>query len=187
MPVEVELAVEADRFTLYLSRRVQQAEDVITFEFDCPVFVPGTRFAGTVFERTTMETGQQIVSGDASSELETNDLSVSWQLKGELLGTISVIPDRFTPNGDGVNDAASISYGVLQLLEDARVSVQIYDLCGQLVWEARERRSSGLGSVVWRGMDRSGERVVPGIYVYRISVDAAVGEDRRTGLIGVAY
>lgn len=187
IPVDVTVVVEADRFFLYLPRRVQNAGEVITFQFDCPVFVPGTRFEGIVFDRLATEAGQQIVSGDASSAIDTDDLSVSWSLEGVLISNVVVAPDRVTPNGDGVNDEVILSFGVLQLLEAASVSVEIFDLRGQLVWEFRERRSSGLGSIAWSGVDLNGERVVPGVYVYRIGVDAASGKDIRMGSIAVVY
>ena len=187
VPVEFALEVEEASFNLKLSQRVQRAEDVVTFIFESPVYVPGTRFAGKVFDSSSGEAAQQILAGDASPEVETDDLSVSWSLKGALIGNVMVTPGQVTPNGDGVNDAATISVGVLQLLEAGSVSIGIFDLGGRLIWEARELRSSGPFSVVWGGVDQHGERLVPGIYIYRVTVEAAEEKDARTGLIGVAY
>lgn len=186
-PVDVALDIREDRFAVYLPKRVKASDEVVMLNFDCPVFVPGTRFAGIVFDRTGTEAGQRIVPGDASPEIDTDDLSVSWALERKLIGAVTVTPDKLTPNGDGVNDAARVSYGVLQLLQPTWVSVQMYDLCGGLVWESREQRNSGPNSVVWEAVDRNGDRVPPGVYIYRVSVDAADGEDSRSGFLSVVY
>jgi len=185
VPVGFTLEVHQASFTLKLTRRVHRAEDVVTFRFDCPVFVPGTRFGGRVL--TDGSAAQRIVAGDASSEVETNDFRVGWALKGALLGEVAVTPTRITPNGDGVNDSAVLSISVLQLLAPGVVAVEIFGLDGRRVWASRTSQGSGLCSVVWAGVDHRGERVAPGVYGYRITLDAAAERDTRTGLIGVAY
>ncbi|MFH1567876.1 MAG: gliding motility-associated C-terminal domain-containing protein [Gemmatimonadota bacterium] len=187
VPVGFGLVVGADRFTLQLPQRIQRADEVVTFQFDCPVYVPGTRFEGVVYDRSAASAGQQIVAGDASPVVDTEALAVGWDLEGELIGGITVAPDRVTPNGDGINDEARITLRVLQLLEAATVSLEIYDLSGRLVWEFRGPRRSGLETVVWPAVDGSGKPVLPGTYIYRIAVDAAAGRDTRTGVIAVAY
>lgn len=187
MPADITLEVREDRFVLYLPTRVKSSDDVVMLNFDCAVFVPGTSFTGTVFDRKGTEASQRIVPGDASPEIDSNDLSVSWSLEGKLLGAVTVTPALLTPNGDGANDATKISYGVLQLLRPVRVSVQIYDLCGLLVWEKREQCTSGPNSVTWEAVHQNGDHVPPGVYIYRVSVNAAEGDDIRSGLITVVY
>lgn len=187
VPVNATVQVEENLIVVGLPDKVRRTGEVVTLRFDCPVFVPGTRFGGKVFDSANRETGQQVVSGDASADINTNELAVTWPLEGDLIGSASVAPAQITPNGDGVNDAAVISFGVLQLLDAAMVSVQIYDLHGGLVWQIRERRSSGTRSVVWPAVDGNGDRVPPGLYVYRLAVDAEAGYDSRTGVLAVAY
>jgi hypothetical protein len=187
VPIDYEVTIGDQGFALRLDRTVRRSEEVVTFTFDSPVYVPGTRFGGRVYESSRTEAGQQIVPGDASPTIDSDNLAVSWDLEGELIGNLTVSPTWITPNNDGVNDAVTISVGVLQLLEAGAVSIGIFDLSGRLIWESRELRGSGPGSAVWSGVDRHGQRVIPGVYVYRVSVEAAAGKDTRTGVIGVAY
>ncbi len=187
IPVDAAVTAEADHFVLTLPRQVQHEEDVVTLTFDCPVFVPGTLFAATVYEHDGARIGQQVVSGSAAAEVGTSSLAVNWALEGTLLGNVEVSPSVITPSGDGVNDAATISFAVLQLTQPARVTVQVFDLQGRLLWDYTDRSSSGPVTIRWTGVDRNGHRVLPGTYVYSISVRAAGKEDRRTGLIAVVY
>jgi hypothetical protein len=186
VPAAFTVSAQTEELVLHLSRRVGRPEEVVTFSFDCPVFVPGTRFTGGVFDDKAQGVRQQIVSGDASTEVGTSELAVGWSLTGLLLAD-AVIPKVVTPNGDGANDAATVSVSVLQVLGAASVAVRIYDLAGQLVWETIAPHGSGPISVVWGAVDRGGGTVPPGVYVCRVSVEAAAGQDTRTGVIRVAY
>jgi len=63
--------------------------------------------------------------------------------------SLRVQPPEVTPNGDGVNDRAIISY-VLGLETAAGVQVQIRDAAGALVWSALGAGS--VGDLGWDGM-----------------------------------
>jgi len=187
MPVDCRVETYPDRLVLLLPMRVRRALDTVRFRFECPVFVPGTAFGGTVYAQESPATGQQIRAGDAAPELDTDDLAVGWTLAGRLLGQVRVRPPVITPNGDGVNDAAAIDFAVLQLLEPATVTVAVRELGGRVVWQRSERLTSGNRTVVWPAVDERGARVPPGTYLYCIRVRGASAADLATGSLVVAY
>ncbi len=64
-----------------------------------------------------------------------------------------------------------ISYQVLDIKACPYVSLQIYDLMGRLVKTlVNENKKAGCYTVNWDGKDKSGKKVVPGIYFYRMEV-----------------
>jgi hypothetical protein len=192
LPAAFSTEVDAHSFTLrFPEHRVQAkgtADSVrIAFTFDCKVLTYGTRFSGKVFDTRTEEVPQHIVPGDAASDLETNDLIVTWALGGNLITNVDVSPKTLTPNDDGTNDVAWISYSLLQLSEPVLVWVSIYDLSGALVFELGEHQKNGVYAVSWDGGDDRGERVPAGIYIYRIFADTESGLYSRVGTIAVVY
>ena len=186
-PVVFSLEIGDDAFVVYLPQRIDRDGQRMTVYFESRAFVYGTRFSGRVFDSRSPEAAQSVLAGDATSELESDGLSVTWSLTGDLIGSLDVGPNPLTPNGDRVNDELQFTYSVLQLLSPVTVTVSVYDLSGTLVWQDRDQQASGPVTTVWRGENQAGIGVPPGIYVYRISVRAAEGEDTRAGTVAVVY
>ena len=87
---------------------------------------------------------------------------------------MTIRPNVFTPNGDGVNDEALIGFSVLRLNVSKTVEIEIYTLAGDLVKEFFLQRAITSGrydEIRWAGDDLSGSLVPPGIYLARIHVD----------------
>lgn len=62
--------------------------------------------------------------------------------------------------------ASSISY---QVLENGRVSLKIYDICGRLVRTMADNvMQPGLYRAAWDGTDEHGLAVSPGVYFIRL-------------------
>ena len=94
----------------------------------------------------------------------------------EVISGITISPNPFSPNGDGLYDEATISF---YLTTEATVTVEIYNINGarkQVLTESfpfagsdpsdpTPRRVSGL---IWDGRDVSGDPVPYGVYVLRI-------------------
>ena len=137
---------------------------------------------------------QQVDEGDAAAGIDANSLVVvGMQSDRELFAGFEV-PSAFSPNGDGVNDAADLGFTVVLVGGSRRVAVDIYDLGGRRVRTLEESRevSAGEYSLKWKGEDDSGNLVPPGIYALRFHVDVdgkGAGLDRREVLrtIAVAY
>lgn len=91
-----------------------------------------------------------------------------------------VLPNIFSPNGDGVNDEWIITHpSIAQVLE-----VAIYDRWGNQVYSQLPQGQSE--QVQWEGLYR-GETVTAGVYVYQLEIVSAVTGQRevRTGTLTV--
>ena len=157
--------------------------------FRAPVLRYSTEFAGWVRDTSRpLELAQRINPGDAARELRSETLSVRTTFLKRLLADLQVEPASFTPNGDGINETVGFSFNLLQLTGVAPLKLLIFDLSGQLVRVVHEgAQQSGRFSFTWDGMDIDRQLVPPGLYVYRISVEAEKGVDREVGTIAVVY
>ena len=188
--VEPDSLVVGDRdLVIYFpSNPITQADNVpLRLTFGTQVFNFNTVFEGEVFQIGGENLAQSIDGGDATPLVSTNDLQVFTPLyKLEVLSGLELGSGVVTPNDDGVNDSLGLSYA-LQGVEAAVVEVGIYDLTGQLVrLLVTQTRREGRYTDVWDGRGQAG-RVVPGIYLARVSVDTDLGVFDQTRLVSVAY
>ncbi|WP_161627689.1 lamin tail domain-containing protein [Eisenibacter elegans] len=89
-------------------------------------------------------------------------------------GTVTIEPRAITPDGDGHNDFATISYRVERNGRLGRI--QIYDSNGLLVRDIASSDLLGVeGFYVWDGTDNQGQKVRMGYYVVFVEVFDADG------------
>jgi gliding motility-associated-like protein len=136
----------------------------------------------TLFDAWVSISGQQLLQGVRPEDQHASTVFVpSVATGGSLIRGVDV-PTVFTPNGDGVNDVASIRF-VLAKVETGAAHVSIHDLSGRVV---RLVAQDGTG-FAWDGTDDSGVLLPPGAYICRISLVADVGEQAAHRIIGLAY
>ena len=130
-----------------------------------------------------------VEGGDAANLYSGGGVSVAIPFSGQLIAGVEAKPPVFTPNGDGINDRTRLSFALLNLSEANQVDLVLYDLSGRMVrWLAGGRLSSDrYDEFAWDGLDDASMPVPPGHYIYEISVDTDGGDERRTGLLTVAY
>lgn len=149
--------------------------DLVRLHFRASVFFHGTTFDVSVGNSALPGEWQGVDSGDATSLRPSQTLAVAIPLEdGSLIGDVTIRPNVFTPNGDGVNDEALIGFSVLRLNVSKTVEIEIYTLAGDLVKEFFLQRAITSGrydEIRWAGDDLSGSLVPPGIYLARIHVD----------------
>ena len=128
-----------------------------------------------------------IAPGNASEEVGTGVINAfATQSVPDVQVAISAA--LITPNGDGVNEAASISLVLSQFSANTAVDVEIFDLSGRRVRQlVSTPRSAGAYEEVWDGRDAQGALVAPGIYVCRVGVEADSRTFEEVQLIGVVY
>ena len=191
----VDWSVQVERpdstlFSVKLSPR-REAGDLggpVEVYFRAPVLRYGTPFDGWVRDSDRpLELAQRINPGNAAPELVSETLSVRTSLSARLLADLLVEPRVFSPNGDGVNDVSRFSLNLLQVTENVPLRLEIFDLSGRLLRQQEGLHESGRFSFSWNGRDDQQELVVPGLYMYRIVVEAKNGDDQQTGTIAVAY
>ena len=113
---------------------------------------------------------------------------MSLPVDGSLLTRLDLGAGIFTPNGDGVNDALTISFDVLKVLDARPIEARVYDLRGQLVRTLRDAAGvAGHYQLTWDGRCDSGALAPPGLYLLRLQV---VGDSATRTLvrsIGLSY
>ena len=94
---------------------------------------------------------------------------------GRVASVLHVVPNPFSPDGDGREDHAVVSY---RLAADAGYTiVRIFDLSGRLIRALTERERGGYeGEAVWDGRDDLSRRVRMGMYI--LHLDAYDGSGR---------
>ena len=169
------------------SRRVTAASNEPLFvRFTATPLLYSTQFRGWLLD-SGGSLPQQVAAGSASPQLGTNSLQVYGSLSRPL-SRFEVSPAVVTPNGDGLNDAAAISYDIINLVEDAQVLLVAYDLAGRPLRRIHDGpRGAGSYTDRWDGRDDADQVVPPGHYIVKLSVQtqSATLEDLR--VLAVAY
>jgi hypothetical protein len=120
--------------------------------------------------------------------------AVSLDFAIPLLQDVAPMPPVFTPNGDGINDEVFIGF-TLARVAGALVRVEIYDLAGRLLRllpearlaAGRYSRGGHFEPGRWDGRDDEGQKVAPGLYLYRLVVELDPDDEISSGIIGVAW
>lgn len=196
------VAVRDDGFVMAFPRIAEDGA-VLTLEFENAVLRLGTRFAGRALNADNAVLGQVVLAGNAANlsregiddpdrhavgTLDPQNLFVNVPITDDLLVNVAAVPSVFTPNGDGVNERAAITYDITNIAHPTRVRLRIYDLSGRLVRNLYEGLDmSGRFPRFWDGRDDGDDPVPPGHYIFAVALDAGTGEEKRSGIVNVAY
>ena len=121
---------------------------------------------------TVQKTGYETVQ-DTVTIIEDQNTQMDFLLQRALSRGLNVIPNPFTPNGDGINDRA---FFIWPGVEDEIITVDLYSLQGVPLRNLEGYEPS------WEGKDDEGTDVPAGMYVYM----AWAGDRRSSGVICVA-
>ena len=191
IPFSVSYLEEPARFVVaFPEHRMAPSENVegIEIEFDVSVFRYSTDFTARVLDTQSDEVSQLVRPGNATVRIPSDGISVRTSLREGTLGAVAALPRTITPNGDGINDLAEISYDLFKLTHDTEVELSIHALSGErirLLYKGFEM--NGRHRRVWDGTDKNGRHVPPGVYIYAVKVHTDEGVERRAGTVCVAY
>jgi hypothetical protein len=173
--------------------RVSRTDQQVMVRFTSLVTVAGTAFRGEVEDSQSDAFPQRTIAGDADEAIESNSLIVSGQIVNKLLANVDFSSPVVTPNADGVNDELILNYTLLKATSVVDVDVIVYNLAGQPVRILyRSSDLTGPNTVNWDGCGgagcaQGGERLAPGLYVIRLSVDSDSDGDAVLKTVAVAY
>ena len=168
--------------------RIVQDQSLLEIDFDARVFRYGTPFDGALLDTSTDDVPLAISAGDAVPGTLSDELVVRTSLTGDIIADLSVQPNPFSPNGDGINDRLKLTSAVLRLTGQTQIDVQIFDLAGRLIRQLEDVvNGSSPFSVEWDGTDGAGNLSPPGLYVFRLVLDADPGTESRVGQVALVY
>ncbi|MFH1570851.1 MAG: FlgD immunoglobulin-like domain containing protein [Gemmatimonadota bacterium] len=167
-------------------------DEVYALRFRTRVFLQGTTFSAEMSHAARPGVVQGAVRGNASELAPGQGLVVTADLSGtRLLQELRVEPPVFTPNGDGINDEATIRFSVYRIKAERVLTVTVHDLSGRRVRDLSlaPGAASGIHVLSWDGCDERGDRVAPGAYLLRVYVPADAGgtDTEAMRLVHVAY
>ena len=157
--------------------------DSLAVEFTTKVLRNATVFAADLGQEARPDLWQSV----EAAERQANLVFLPGLPGSErLIGDLQVVPPVFSPNGDGINDHVQIRFALFKAV-DASPSVRIFDLAGREVAALMSSGGDVLQSFNWGGLDGSGARVAPGVYVCRIDAGADAGRGQAVRTVAVAY
>lgn len=186
----VNLAFSREEFAAGLALNFARISGSHTLEVDFTTAVLRyeTVFSGRLRDTQTASLPQEVESGNAMDTLPGDDLSVRVPLRGGVIHQISVAPNPFSPNGDGVNDETIVTYDISHLTEMVPMALGVFDLAGRQVAELPlAKGQSGRHQLAWDGRDSQGEQVPPGLYLLQLEVQTDSGTRRSHRILAIVY
>jgi hypothetical protein len=190
-------AVEGDDFSLekangqfriFFPETVRQDRS-IRLNFTSAIFQASVFLEGRIRNRTTdIALPQSVEAGDARTDVASNSVQiVASDVEVDVLSPMTLSSGVFTPNGDGINEEAKVSFDLFSV-NGGKLRVAALDLAGQEIATLLEQPAiAGPYSATWDGRNGSRETVPPGIYLVRVEVDVDRGVFRQIGPLGVVY
>ena len=189
------VSVADDKFVMRFP--VQKDDVLIRIHFQTQVLTYSTNFTAAIRLYDEPAIAQAIVPGDAATLGDDDDADLSGTTvlsptvlsRARLLDQVAMVPAVFSPNGDQINDVATVSYNLLSLDVPRPVTIGVYDLGGRLIRVVHDgaELNGRYEDKTWDGRDDQGQLVPPGLYIVSIAVEGDAQQDEQSRTVGVAY
>lgn len=163
---------------------------LVRLRFAAEVFLHGTRLKLAGRNATVGLPFQLGGGGEVTSLTPGSGLVVSALGADDLVRDMEVQPNPFTPNGDGINDMATIGFSLFRVFEPRPVTVRIATLAGREVKRFEQNLLGGRRWVQWDGRADGGALVPPGLYIVQVHGRAdqqGLSSTRRSRVVSVVY
>ena len=147
----------------------------------------GADTLATILPQRVMAGDVLSFSGDLSDRNSLSVVTSVAQPVEEVISRVGIAPNPFTPNGDGINDSAAITFDVLRVFEPVPMATELFDLSGRLVRKWEGERTVGSYSETWDGTGRDGRLVPPGLYLLKLKSATDSGVFGSTLTVSVVY
>ena len=184
--------LEAGGVEMHFTEALGKQAELIELRFRIRVYLPSTTFRLEMRHDARPGLVQLADAGPATELVSSSSLAVASDLRGSgILGSVSVEPPVFTPNGDGINDETSLRATVFLVAGSGRMGIAVHDLSGHRERDLSTVRDhlSGEHQVAWDGRDDVGCLLPPGTYVVRVhvSTDAEAQATSAARSVSLAY
>ncbi|MBS1537701.1 MAG: hypothetical protein JST20_08145 [Bacteroidetes bacterium] len=170
------LAIDSAKIRIRLNRFIQPDTTSINAKFETIQGQGDTRARlSFITKRLEEENIIQITVEDASNNKDTLKIRLNIA-KNASIENLFAIP---TPT----DNETTLSFTYIGQNQDSPATVDIFSLSGQAIRSLKSNVRIGHNSVHWDGNDNYGSRVAPGIYVYRLNVQAQLYSDPLFGKI----
>jgi hypothetical protein len=163
---------------------------LVRLRFAAAVFLHGTKLKTAMRNSAIEGPWQESDPGDVTRIRPGQGLVIGALGAGDVVDDLQVMPNPFTPNGDGINDVAEVGFSLFKVYEARSLKLRIFRLDGTRVRTVAIKALGGRQSFAWDGRDDTGALVPPGLYLAQIEVDADQSEaagQKRSRLIAVVY
>jgi hypothetical protein len=162
---------------------------LVEIDFESTLYLNQTRFDANLFNSALTPTGrQQVDPGDASADIESEQVFVSLPIDERLFSALTLSTRIFTPNGDGIGDHLLVKFDLLKVLNPRPVELGVYDMSGRRVALISDAAiTAGRQKIVCDGRNPEGRTVPPGLYILQIEVAGDALTHTESRLISVVY
>ena len=185
--VEIQVETTDSGFRITFPRPIR-SDQLVELRFESSIFLQSTRF--DIFLGDSRQDGairQRVDPGDASDAVESSTNVVRLPVSRDLFANVILNARVVTPNGDGVNDALTVTFDLVNVLEPRPLCLRLFDLAGRLLYEQEEKVTAGRQQVTWDGRDSGGRLIAPGIYILELQVTGDAGRETTRRLVSVVY
>jgi len=172
-PMNGTASLDADGNIVYSPDADYNGADVFTYTI---VDADGNEATGSVFvlinavdDESDLTDGGDLQTDGSSDQAAQNEAKTDCVIH---------VPNTFTPNGDGVNDALTVK----DIYCFTRHEFKVFDRYGRLVYEASDIIPER--GITWNGLSTDGSPLVRGTYFFVIELESdLMGVHRKSGFV----